>query len=68
MFAYFAPKWKFKNIHFYCDNPTVVSSIANKRTPINRRDLQCFVDRICDLSAEYHFRFWIDRIRGDVNC
>ena len=67
MFVYFAPKWKFKNVHLYCDNGTVVSSIANKRAPLNRRDLQYFVDRICDLSAEYHFRFWIDKIHGDDN-
>ena len=28
MFAYFAPQWEYKNVKFYCDNDTVVSSLA----------------------------------------
>jgi len=67
MFVHFAPTWEFKNVKFYCDNGTVVSCLANKRAPLNRRDLHYFVDKICQLSAEFHFRFWIHHIDGDDN-
>ena len=67
MMVHMAPQWQFKHVKFYCDNGTVVSSLAKKRAPLNRRDLHYFVNKICDLSAQYHFRFWIEHIHGDDN-
>ena len=67
LFVQFAPQWQFKNVKFYCDNKTVVSSLANRRAPLKRRDLHYFVDKIFELSAQYHFRFWIEHLDGDDN-
>ena len=62
-----APSWAYKHIKLWCDNKTVVSAVAHKRGPLHRRDLHHIVNCICELSAEYHFRFWIDHIDGDFN-
>ena len=60
-------KWKFKNIKFYCDNDVVVSSLAHQRSPLKRRDLNYLVQKFAELSARYHFRFWIADIDGKDN-
>ena len=67
MFIYFAPQWNCKNVKFYCDNGTVVSSLAKKRGPLGRRDLHFIVDKMCQISAQYHFRFWIEKVDGKHN-
>ena len=65
--AYMAPTWKHKNIKMFCDNPTAVTSIVKKRGPLIRRDLHHIVNKICLLSAQYQFRFWIELMEGDKN-
>ena len=60
-------KWMYKNVKFYCDNSTAVSSLVHQRGPLRRRDLQYLVVKFAELSAKYHFRFWIVHIDGDDN-
>ena len=62
-----APFWQYKNIRFWCDNDTVVWTVSKKRAPLIRRDLNYLLNKICELSATYHFRFWIEYIEGKEN-
>ena len=59
--------WKFKNVKLFSDNPVVVSSLINQRAPLGRRDLHYLTVKFADLSAQYHFRFWVANIDGDDN-
>ena len=65
--AWMAPKLEYKNVKLYCDNITTVKSLVKKRGPLNRRDIHFIVDKICMLSVQHRFRFWIEHIAGDDN-
>ena len=67
LIAHMAPQWRYKNIKIYCDNTTTVSSLIKKRGPLNRRAIHYIVDKICMLSVEYQFRFWIEYIKSKKN-
>ena len=60
-------KWKFKNVKLFSDNPVVVSSLIHQRAPLGRRDLHYMTVIFADLSAKYHFRFWVANIDGKDN-
>ena len=60
-------KWKYKNVKLYSDNPVVVSSLIKQRAPLGRRDLHYMVVKFAELSAKYHFRYWVAGIHGDDN-
>ena len=67
MVALMVPSWQYKNIKMYCDNDTVVNAVIKSRAPMGRRDLNCMVNKLGELSAQYHFRFWIEHIKGEEN-
>ena len=67
LFAYMAPKWQYKNIKCFCDNDTVVRALIKKRSPLVRYDMHHLLDLICKLSVQYHFRFWVEYIKGTDN-
>ena len=62
-----APKLRYKNVKLFCDNWTTVKSLVKKRGPLNRRDIHFIIDKICMLSIEYRFRFWIEHVLGENN-
>ena len=65
--AWMAPKLRYKNVKLFCDNWTTVKSLVKKRGPLNRRDIHFIIDKICMLSIEYRFRFWIEHVLGENN-
>ena len=67
MAVHMAPNWKFKHVRFYCDNRSASYALINKRAKLERRDMEYVTMKFCQLSAKYHFRFWIKPIIGDEN-
>ena len=65
--AVLAPNLQYKNIKIWCDNDTAVWALIKKRAPLIRRDMNFVVNKFCELSVQYHFRFWIEHIKGDDN-
>ena len=65
--AQMAPRWEYKNIKFYIDNGTAAYALINKRAKLERRDLEYLTMKFCQLSARYHFRFWVQHIKGEEN-
>ena len=65
--AQLASKWEYKNIKFYIDNGTAAYALINKRAKLKRRDLEYITMKFCQLSARYHFRFWVQHIKGKEN-
>ena len=62
-----AHQLRFKNVRLWCDNDTVVWAVSMKRGPLKRRDLHWMVNILCELSVKFHFRFWIEFIKGKEN-
>ena len=67
MARHMAPFWCYKNIKFYCDNSSASYALINKRAKLQRRDMEFLVTKFCELSAEFHFRFWVEHIPGKEN-
>ena len=67
MAAHMAPHWRYKHVRFYCDNKAASWALINKRANLGRRDMEYVTMRFCQLSAKYHFRFWIKNIKGEEN-
>ena len=65
--AQLAPTWEFKNVKLYIDNGTAAYALINKRAKFERRDLEYMTMKFCQLSAKYHFRFWVQHIKGEDN-
>ena len=59
--------WNYKNIYFYCDNSFAAYGIINQRAKLSRRDLNYLIRKFADLSAQYHFRFFVKHIPGEEN-
>ena len=59
--------WTYKNVFFYCDNSTAAYALINQRASLSRFDLNYIVRKFAELSAEYHFRFYIKHIPGEEN-
>ena len=63
----YAPRWKNRSVTFHCDNKAVYHSLLRKYTRTYRPLLTAFIHRICTLSAQHHFHFWIEWIEGERN-
>ena len=64
-FAAWGPLWTTKRIIFYTDNTTVFSEICRKDSKDKKR--LSLVRRICFISAQYNFRFYIEWVKRDNN-
>ena len=67
MAVHMAVHWQYKHVQFYCDNRTAAYALINKRAKLERRDMEYVTMKFCQLSAKYHFRFWVKPIIGDEN-
>ena len=59
--------WHYKNIYFYCDNSPASYGLMNQRAKLERRDMNYLIRKFAELSASYHFRFFIQHIPGEEN-
>ena len=62
-----APDWSYKNIYFYCDNSAAAFGLINQRAALGRRDMNYIIMKFAELSAQFHFRFFIKHIPGSEN-
>ena len=59
--------WNYKNIYFYCDNSTAAYGLMNQRAKLSRFDLNYIIRKFAELSAQFHFRFFVKHIPGEEN-
>ena len=59
--------WQYKNIYFYCDNSAAAYAVINQRAKLSRFDLNYIVRKFAELSAQFHFRFFVKHIPGEEN-
>ncbi len=55
-------QWKFKRIHFWCDNEAVIAILSRKCCNFKRPDLMNRVRVIARLAIKNRFWFWISHI------
>ena len=64
-FAAWGSLWSGKRILFYTDNKTVFSELCKKDS--KNRDRASLIRRICFMSAQSKFRFFVEWVERDLN-